>query len=212
MYYLSVVSQGLLTTIWLTFSGFAIGSVLGFLIALVRREELRGIDQILKWYTDVVRSVPTIVWLFLVFYAIGTEMFAISRYPAAVATLSLVASAHMAENFRSGFKSISPGQAEAAIALGLSKASVNRKVLVPQALRVSIPPAATFAVGLLKESAILSIIGIKDITFYAVDEVQRTLDGIQLYGSAAILYIAISLPIAFVARYVEKTLRLRAVN
>jgi polar amino acid transport system permease protein len=119
----------------------------------------------------------------------------------------LISSAHLAEIYRGGMISIGKGQREAAAALNLEPIYSFIDVMAPQAIRVALPPSAGYAVGLLKDSAISSAIGVPELTERANEAAQATLSGLPVYITLAVIYILMSLPIAWLARTVDTQLR-----
>lgn len=191
-------------TIAITLTSFVIGAVLGLPLALMRRSPLCLLKYPAIGVIEVFRSIPPIVWLFLAYYAVGADLVQLSTFAAAVIGLGLIAAAYLAEIYRAGLDAVGRGQWEAASALGLGMAPIYRRVILPQAMVVVIPPAATYAIGLLKDSAIASVLGAQDITFFAVQNTQATLDGLANFTVAGVLYIALSVPIAALARYSDR--------
>ena len=208
---LKLLSQGICQTVLITVTAFAIGAVAGLPLALLRRSRWRVISWSATMVIETVRAIPPIVVLFLLYYAVGSGAVKLSTFEAAVGGLGLIASAYLAEVYRAGINAVHVGQWEATRALGLPVLKTYSKVILPQSLIVVIPPAATFAIGLLKDSAIASVIGVQDITFRAFQETQATLQGLTIFGIAGLLYIALSVPIAVVARWTDHRLSRRVV-
>jgi polar amino acid transport system permease protein len=124
-------------------------------------------------------------------------------FPAAVLGLGLISGAYMCEIYRSGLLGVRRQQWEAAAALGLKRHQAMRAVIGPQALRLVLPGAAGWAIALLKESAIVSIVGLQDVTFRAQTVARTTPDALQAFIIAGLLYIVLSVPIAIVARWAD---------
>ncbi|WP_406221720.1 amino acid ABC transporter permease [Streptomyces canus] len=206
LHYLSILANGIGQTIAITVTSFVIGAVLGLPIALVRYSGPLPVRLIGGAIVETIRAIPPIVWLFIVFYGVGSGSVQLSTFEAAVTGLGIIAAAYLSEIYRAGLKAVAQGQWEAAQALGLPRLSIYRKVIFPQMLGVVIPPSATYGIGLLKDSAIASIIGATDITFYASQETQATLQGLSIFGLAALLYIALSIPIAATSRITDRKL------
>ena len=208
--FLDALAQGIGQTCLITATAFAIGAVLGVPLVLMRRSRIVFVRWIATVVIELLRSIPPIVVLFVLFYGIGSEAIRLSTFQAAVLGLGVIASAYLAEIYRAGINAVSLGQWEASRALGLPSWKIYSRVILPQALVVVIPPASTFAIGLLKDSAIASIIGAHDITFQAFQESQATLQGLTIFAIAGVLYILLSIPIAIVARWSDHALSQRA--
>lgn len=206
------LAAGVGTTVELTAVAFAIGAVLGLPLALMRRGDWLPLRLAAVVVVEVIRAVPPLVWLFIVYYSVGSGAIQLSTFEAAVIGLGLISAAHLSEIYRAGLESVAPGQWEAARALSLPTLLMYRKVVLPQAVALVVPPAATFAIGLLKDSAVASVIGAQDITFLAVQETQQTLNGLGNFAIAGLLYIALSVPVAIVARYAAHSLSRQTVS
>jgi polar amino acid transport system permease protein len=203
---LSVLSVGIQQTLEITVSAFLLGAVLGLPLAILRRSGVWVLQFPAVATVEILRAVPPIVWLFIVYYAIGSGSIKLSTYQAATVGLGLIAAAHLSEIYRAGLNSVPAGQWEAVRALGLPKLASYTRVILPQAFIVVIPPMATFAIGLLKDSATASVIGATDITFRAVQQTQQDLNGLGNFAVAGLLYILLSIPVAVVSRGLDKAL------
>lgn len=155
----------------------------------------------------VCRSIPPIVWLFLIFFGVGSELGSLSPFTSAVAGLALISAANLSEIYRGAMKAVPAGQYEAAHALGLPAASRSLDVLVPQIFRFSLPSLATYAIGLLKDTAVASTIGVPDLALSAYRIAQETFKGIEVYAAFGFVYFLISIAIAYLARGLDKRLR-----
>lgn len=191
---------GVVTTLQITVGAFVLGAALGIPLALLRRSEHRVPRVVGATVIEVIRSVPPVVWLFLTYYGISIGMIRFDTLSAAVVGLGIVSAAYLAEIYRAALAAVPPGQTEGADALGLRRTTTLVRVLAPQALTLTVPPAATYAIGLLKDSALASIIGATDITFFAYQQSRMSNDGLVIFLLAAALYLILSLPIAVAAR------------
>lgn len=199
--------KGVPVTLGLTFSAFAVGTVLGIPLVLMRRSR----NRLLRWparvYIDVVRGIPPVVWLFIIFFGLGSSLVKLTSFQAATLGLGLVCAAYLAEIFRGGFLALSSGQGETALALGMTQADIVRFILAPQVFRVSIPPMATLLVSLLKDSTVASTIGVRDIMMFGSQSAQASGGGFAPFIFAAVLYILLSIPVAFFSRLMDEKLR-----
>jgi polar amino acid transport system permease protein len=209
MGYLSELLPGIQYTVIVTAAAFAIGAVGGLPLALLRRSRFVVVRGFAGMVIDLVRSIPPITWLFLIFFGLPNAHITLSPLAAGIAGLGLISAAYMAEVYRAGLLAVSQGQWEAGRALGFNEADVLARIVAPQAARVVGPPAATYAIGLLKDSAIASTIGVAEITFRANSETVANGHGLALFAGAAVIYIALSLPLAVVSRRVDRRLRTR---
>lgn len=205
---LGILLNGVPMTLGLTAVSFAIGVLLGLPLLALSTARHGVLRLLAKAIILVFRSIPPIVWLFLIFFGIGVGYVRLDPFTAGAIGLGLITGANMAEIYRGALAAIHPGQWEAASALNLSRYHRFVDVIGPQLLRVALPSAATYAIGLLKDSAIASTIGVHEIAFEAYHLSQQTFRGLDIFAAAALLYIVISVPMAFLARWAD--LRLRA--
>ena len=206
---LQAIAAGIPWTLALTAVAFVIGAVLGQPLCAMRFSQLTAVRLLATALILTFRSIPPIVWLFLIFFGLGSGYFQISPFQAAAAGLGLITAANMAEIYRGALSAIHPGQWDAASALNLSTRHRFLDVIGPQLLRVALPSSATYAIGLLKDSAIGSTIGVSEIAFQAYHTSQRTFHALDIYAIAGLLYILMSLPMAWLTRWADVKLRAR---
>ncbi|MET1155849.1 ABC transporter permease subunit [Arthrobacter sp.] len=203
---LNVLLAGVPQTVSITASAFAVGAVLGLPLAMLRHSSIDPLRWGATAIVDLVRTVPPIVWLFIIYYGVGSGSLRLSTYQAATVGLGLVAAAHLSEIYRAGLEAVPPGQWDAVRALGVPPVPTYSQVILPQAMIVVVPPMASFAIALLKDSAVASVIGATDIAYRAVQQTQMDLNGLANFGMAGLLYIVLSIPIAVVARGADRML------
>ncbi|ANG99120.1 hypothetical protein A8A54_21400 [Brucella pseudogrignonensis] len=199
--------RGVPATLALTAGGFAIGAILGVPLVLMRKSTHFLPRFLARCFIDIARGIPPVVWLFIIFFGLGTGLIRLTSLQAGIIGLGLVSAAYLAEIYRGGFMALHPGQSEAATALGMPQTDILRFITAPQVLRVSIPPMATFFVGLLKDSTVASTIGVRDIMMYTSQAAQAQSGGFAPFLFAAILYILLSVPVALFSRVMDEKLR-----
>ena len=204
---LASIIQGVGLTLYVTGASLLIGGVIGLVLAGAVRSPIAIIRGIATVYINVVRVIPPITWLFLIYFGLPQYELRLTTIQAAIIGFSVIASAFMAEIYRSGLLSIPVGQREAAHALGLSTVTTVGHIITPQAFRVALPAIATYGIGLLKDSALASTIGVREITYYAQQTARQTHEGLLSFIVAGALYIVISLIVAVVARRADLALR-----
>lgn len=206
---LTPLFYGLSWTIVLTIGAFLIGSVLAVPLLLARRSKFWLSRFVAMTLIQIVRGIPPILWLFIIFFGLGMGILPVSPFGAALAGLGLIAAANMAEIYRGALNSIHFGQFEAASALDLGRWSTFRDVVAPQAFRVALPTAASYLIGLMKETAVASTIGVTELAFYGKQMSQLTFRGLEVYALVGLFYIALSLPVAWASRAADTRLRAR---
>jgi polar amino acid transport system permease protein len=152
---------------------------------------------------EVLRAVPPVVWLFIVYYVLGSGTIGMVRLKpveAAIIGLGAIYTAYIAEVYRGALDAIPAGQWDALRALGMPRIPAYRRVLAPQGVVLAIPPMATYGIALFKDGAIASIIGVTGITFQAVQLTNQTLNGLANFAVAGAFYIILCTPFALASR------------
>lgn len=204
---LSVVLLGLPMTVVVTAGAFALGAVLALPLAALARSRLGVVRLAVRVLIDLLRGVPPIVWLFIIYFGLSVEVIRLSSLQAAVLGLGLISAGYLAEVYRGGIAAVGRGQWEAAQALGLGHLTVARSVVAPQAFRVALPSATTYLIGLIKDSSIASTIGVAEIVFRSTAYARQNYSGLAVFATAAVVYIAVSAPLAMLSRSWDARLR-----
>lgn len=199
---LPLLLQGLWTTILLGAVSILLGFVGGLLLALVRLYGAAWLRTIARIYIDVFRSIPLLVLLVLVYYALPFVGIRLTSFAAATAALSLVSCAYTAEIMRAGIEAIPKGQFEAADAIGLGFFSSMRDVVLPQALRIVVPPLTSNCINVLKDTALASVVAMPDLLKQATQAQALAANPTPLIG-AAVLYLLLLLPLVRLVGYFE---------
>jgi polar amino acid transport system permease protein len=207
MQLLSSIVQGVGLTLYVTGASLLFGGIGGLVLVGAARSPIAPVRAVATLYINIVRVIPPITWLFLIYFGLPQFALRLTTIQAAIIGFSVIASAFMAEIYRSGLLSIPDGQREAAHALGLSSVTTVGHIITPQAFRVALPAIATYGIGLLKDSALASTIGVREITYYAQQSAKQTHEGLLSFVVAGALYIVISLIVALISRRVDLTLR-----
>lgn len=206
---LQSIASGIPLSIALTIVAFVSGAVLGMPLCGMRASNAQPVRVLSGALVLTLRSIPPIVWLFFIFFGLGADFIQISPFEAAALGLGLITAANMAEIYRGALTAIHPGQWEAAAALNLPPLYRFVDVIGPQLFRIALPSGATYAIGLLKDTAIASTIGVPEIAFEAYHTSQRTFHSLDVYAVAGLFYILISLSLAALTRWADVKLRAR---
>ena len=185
---------GLLVTLQLGVLSIVLGLVGGLCLALVRMYAPGPLRWVSGVYIDVFRSIPMLVLLILIYYALPFVGIRLSSFWAATTTLSMVSCAYTAEVFRAGLQAIPTGQREASEALGLGFFNTMRDVLLPQAVRIVIPPLTSNCINVLKDTALASVVAMPDLLKQATQAQALSANPTPLIG-AAVLYLLLLLPL-----------------
>lgn len=204
--FLPVFFEAALITLGLSILAMFLAIVAGLIIALLR---IYG-GKILSWlavaYIEIIRGTPLLIQLYLIFYALPSIGIKLSPFLAAILGLGLNYAAYEAEVYRSGFFAIPKGQMEAAISLGMTKFQAVRYVILPQAIRIVIPPVTNDFISLLKDSSLVSVITMIELTKVYNQIASAYYDYLGTGVITAILYLLLGLPFIRIARYFEKRL------
>ncbi|MVA81863.1 ABC transporter permease subunit [Agrobacterium vitis] len=162
--HLPEIASGALTTLWIWVIGMALGILVGFLMATGRRYGGRFLDIPLGLVVEVLRGTPFLIQIFLVYYGGPYVGLSLDPIPCGLIGLTVYSAAYYSEIFRAGYGSVPHGHVEAAECLGLSRLQIIRRILLPEMALIVLPPCVNLAIILLKESAVLSIITVPELT------------------------------------------------
>lgn len=198
---------GLAKTVLICAISLPLGFALGSFIALIRLRAGPVLNGIAIAYIELIRNIPFLVQVFLLFFALPFAGIRLSPMTAGVIALSSYAAAYFSEIVRGGILSISTGQSEAARALGLSYGLTFWKVLLPQVVGYVLPAATNLTITLIKESAALSIITVGELTYMSQDVIGRTFAPVEVFTLIALVYWGLNALLAQVAAWLEKYLQ-----
>jgi polar amino acid transport system permease protein len=201
------ILQGLVWTVVITAASFALGAVIGVAVAAARTSSSQILAAVARVYVDIIRSVPPLVWLFIVFFGLAELGVRLTPLQSAITTFSVIASAYLGEIYRGGLASLGRGQIEAAKSIGLGRFDLLIRIVSPQVLRTVSPSMVTYAIGLMKDSALASTIGVVEMTFRANQITQNTGLGLTAFGIVGAVYLALSIPLGLWARRVDARMR-----
>jgi polar amino acid transport system permease protein/cystine transport system permease protein len=204
---LTALLRGAVTTVDITLGGLAIAVVLGLLIAFLRRSRSRPVAWLSSTYMELFRCVPVLTQLFIIYFGLGQIGLRLPPIAAAILGFGLNGAAYLAEVYRSGIEAVPVGQSEAALAIGMTHRQVMWWIVLPQALRISLPPIGNYGVGLLKDSSIAVAVAAPEMTFAANALINQTYLSAQIYLLMTLIYIGMSLPLSFLVRRMEAHLR-----
>lgn len=201
-----LAKAALTMTIPLTIISFAIGLVIALAVALARLSSNVVLSNIARFYISIIRGTPLLVQLFIVFFALPEFGVKIDPFPAAVIAFSLNVGGYAAEIIRSAIQSIPKGQWEAAETIGLNYTGTLRRIILPQAARVAVPPLSNTLISLVKDTSLASTILVTELLRQAQIVAAPTFEFFALYGTAAIYYWVICLVLSFGQSRLERRL------
>lgn len=198
--------DGLLITFQVSAMGLILAFLFGLVTALLRLSDSLIGTTVARLYLEIVRNTPLLVQLFFLYFVIAPVL-GIGRFTSAVLALALFEGSYASEIFRSGITSIHRGQWEAAYSLGLGAYHTYRYVILPQAVRRMLPPLASQAISLVKDSALVSTIAVYDLTMRAQVIISETFLTFEIWFTVAAMYLAITVMLSFVVNVLENRLR-----
>lgn len=201
--------QAFAATFGLALIGCTTGFCAGFLVAVLRRTHgwlLAPLRLVLILFVEFFRRVPVLVVLMLVFFVFNALRVEFPLFTVAVIAMFFVATAYITEIIRSGFDSVHPTQWDAAWAMNLSYTQTMRYVVVPQSWRVIIPPVFSFFLLFIKETALVSQLGVLELTYAGKIMNNKGFSGFLAFGTILLLYFTMSYPLTRVGRWLENRL------
>jgi His/Glu/Gln/Arg/opine family amino acid ABC transporter permease subunit len=195
--------RGLVVTLQIGAVSIVCGLVGGLFLAVARMYAPKFAQALIRIYIDVFRSIPLLVLLIVVYYALPFVGIRLSPFLSAVTALSLVSAAYTAEIFRAGIEAIPHGQFEASAALGLSSRHTMVDVILPQAIRIVIPPLTNNCINVLKDTALASVVAMPDLLKQATQAQALSANPTPLIG-AALIYVILLWPMVAVVQRLEK--------
>ena len=205
--YAPLMLSGLLTTAWICALSSVLGIVVGLLLASLTSVPFRPLQWAVRGYIEIMRGLPILILLFVLYYGGPSIGIRLGAETVGVLGLGFYSAAYFAEIFRSGFESIPGGQIEAARMAGLSNSQIIRHIKLPQMLVLITPAMVNQVIILIKESAVLSIITVAELTKNTTQFVNETYTIIEPYLAAALLYWLLVEAVAQLGRFIERRVR-----
>lgn len=202
--FLPILLQGAVVTVQVTVLSFLLSSVLGLGLALMKLSPIRALAWTGTVIVNVIRGLPIIVQLFYIYFVLPEFGVQLTAFQAGVIGLGIAYSAYQAENFRGGIEAVDAGQREAAQAMGMRSALIMRRVILPQAFRIALPPYGNTLVMMLKDSSLVSTITVAEMTHAGQLIASSTFQNMTVYTLVALLYLLMSLPLVYGLRRLEK--------
>jgi His/Glu/Gln/Arg/opine family amino acid ABC transporter permease subunit len=198
--------RGALVTLWLALAVVTLGTLLGTGLGILATGGSRTVRATINVYIFVLRGVPVLVVMFLGYYAFPALGLRVNTYVAVGLAQIVYVGAFTAEIVRSAILSVHPGQIAAARSLGMRRGAILREVVLPQAVRIAIPPLLNNALTAVKQTSYASVVGAWEVTYAAREVVERTLASFQIFLGVMPIYFAICYPLSLLARWYEKRL------
>lgn len=195
--------QGLWVTLKISAAGLILSAVFGLTAALLKLSRSIIGNAIARFYIEAIRNTPLLIQLLLIYFVLA-PIFDIGPFASAVLALALFEGAYISEIIRGGILAVEKGQWEASSSLGMSQVQTYRYVILPQALKMMIPPLVGQTISLIKDSALVSVIAIYDLTMEGQAIVSETFLVFEIWFTVAFIYLLITTTFSFFARRLEK--------
>jgi polar amino acid transport system permease protein len=201
--FLPILLQGVGLTILVTVGSLVLSTILGLVWALMRVSGLRALSLLSGGLINVIRGIPIIVLLFYLYFVMPDFGIALTALQAAILGLGIAYSAYQAENFRAGIEAIDKGQIEAAQTIGMGWWLTMRRVILPQAVRIVLPPYGNIMIMLLKDSSQASTITVAELALQGKLIASSTFKNTSVFTLVALMYLTMSIPLILLVRHFE---------
>lgn len=202
--YLPILLQGAKLTILVTLGSLALSTVLGLVWALMRVSGNTFLSKLSGGIINLLRGIPIIVLLFYIYFVMPDMGVALTAVQAAIIGLGVAYSAYQAENFRAGIQAIDKGQIEAAMAMGMSWSMTMRRVVLPQAVKIVLPPYGNIMIMMLKDSSQASTITVAELALQGKLIAVSTFKNATVFSLVALMYLVMCVPLILLVRHLEK--------
>jgi polar amino acid transport system permease protein len=201
--FVPILLQGVWLTIVVTLGSLILSTILGLLWALMRVSGVRALSGLSAGLINVIRGIPIIVLLFYLYFVMPDFGIALTALQAAILGLGIAYSAYQAENFRAGIEAIDKGQIEAAQTIGMGWWLTMRRVVLPQAVRIVLPPYGNIMIMLLKDSSQASTITVAELALQGKLIASSTFKNTSVFTLVALMYLTMSIPLILLVRHFE---------
>jgi L-cystine transport system permease protein len=198
-----ILKAGIYFTIPLTLITFTLGLILAFFVALARLSNIKPLVAIARFYVWIFRGTPLLVQIFILFFGLPSLGVTLDPFPAAVIAFTLNKGAYSSEIIRAAILSIPKGQWEAASSIGMTRSQAMRRIIVPQAVRVSLPPLGNSFISLVKDTSLAATITVTEMFQKGQQIAAATYEPLWLYIEVAFIYLFFSTILSYFQNYLE---------
>lgn len=201
--FLPILAQGLRLTVIVTIGSFILSTLLGLVWAMMRVSGIRPLAWLAAAFVNVIRGIPILVQLFYIYFVLPDFGISLTAVQAAIIGLGIAYSAYQAENFRAGIEAVERGQVEAAQSIGMGWWMTMRRVILPQAFRLVLPPYGNIMIMMLKDSSQASTITVAELALQGRLIASSTFENTTVFTLVAALYLCMSLPLIWLVSRLE---------
>ena len=202
--YFPILLQGAWLTILVTLGSLALSTVLGMVWAVMRVSGIRWLANIATTIVNLLRGIPIIVLLFFLYFVMPDFGLSLSAMQASILGLGIAYSAYQSENFRAGIEAVDHGQVEAARAMGMGWPLMMRRVVLPQAVKIVLPPYGNIMIMMLKDSSQASTITVAELALQGKLIATSTFQNATVFSMVAVMYLVMCVPLILFVRHLEK--------
>ena len=199
------IPDGILRTFQVTVFSILLALVIGLFAGLGRISRIKAINRIATVYVEVIRGIPLLVQIFYIYYALG-RIVKIPDIASAVIAMAVCYGAYLGEIIRAGIQAIPKGQMEAALSLGFSRRKAMRYIILPQTIKIILPPIGNEFIALLKDSSLVSILAVSDLLRRGREFASRTFEYFETLTVVALVYLILTLFFSLLVGIMEKRL------
>ena len=206
--YIPDLLRAAMISVELTFIIMALSLVVGLIVALARMTRIRSVRTIATAYVEVIRGTPALLQLFYIYYVLPALGIRFPPFLAGVVGLTINYAAYLSEVYRGGIEAVSKGQLEAAQALGMSRTLAMRLVILPQAIRIILPPLGNFFISLFKDTALVSTITVRELLFEGQLLAVTTFQYFSILTIVGAIYLALCYPSSLAVQHLERRMKI----
>jgi len=206
--YVPDLLRGALVSVELTLTVMSLSLVFGLIVALARLTRFRTVRTVATVYIEIIRGTPALLQLFYIYFVLPAFGLKFPPFTAGVIALTLNYSAYLSEVYRAGIQAVAKGQLEAAQALGMSRSIMMRLIILPQAVRIVVPPLGNYFISLFKDTALASIITVKEMLFTGQIIAATNFQYFAIFTIIGGIYLALSYPGSLGVQYLERRMKI----
>jgi len=206
--YLPDLLKGALISVELTLSVMALSLVFGLIVALARMARLRSIRIAATTYVEIIRGTPCLLQLFYIYFVLPAFGVRFPPFTAGVIGLTVNYSAYLSEVYRAGIQAVAKGQLEAAQALGMSRSLMMRLIILPQAIRIVVPPLGNYFISLFKDTSLASVVTLKELIFTGQIIAATNFQYFTIFTIIGVIYLALSYPGSLAVQALERRMKI----
>lgn len=199
-----LITQGLVTTLYVSAISIVIASILAMIGAIAKLSSNGIALGIANFYTSLFRGLPLLMQIYMIYLGLPQLGYVINAVPAGILALSLCYGAYMTEIFRAGIESIPKGQWEASRALGIKPKDTMTRIILPQAMRIIVPPTGNQFISMLKDSSLVSVVGVWELMYLARTQGQTEFRHVEMMITASLIYWIMSIVLELAQARIER--------